>query len=69
MSDPTQNPIDYLHTKVLEITKEQKRLKEWIDFMQDAGENVEQALLKYRENEERLKRWKAALAAHGKPIT
>ena len=68
MSDQITDPAEYLYQQTLELIQKQKDLRSWIDLMKDAGENTSSLEVTWNNNQEKIKRWKTALAARGKPF-
>lgn len=66
MSDQITDPAEYLYQQTLELIQKQKDLRSWIDLMKDAGENTSSLEVTWNNNQEKIKRWKTALAARGK---
>jgi hypothetical protein len=66
MSDIITDPIEHLYTETLTLIKRQVELKEWISVMRDAGENVAELEVKWKNNEAKIRQWKTALVARGK---
>lgn len=64
MSD-LQNPLDFLYQESLKQKRDLAQLREWIDFMKKAGENVTQQELTYNNTLKRTEKWLIALREKG----